>query len=446
MEELVPFLLVSANVGSIFEDPENLLEIWLKEFLMVIKRLEPKFLALHCQEVGGKDYKDSSKNVQEFIRALMMSEELSSFGKMKVYLDEDFNCREKFTALGSLYFVHNSLKDVQIWDFRDHKYVPVVGKEIYNGNIEHIGTKEKVKFTAEIVPECKWSRKGFMRTRWRIGYTAFDLVNIHLFHDESNFVAMEECPSKYSKTRQSALGYALHRFSVDSLEKVPFFIFGDFNFRLDTKGIVQKLTKKTVPVYIKSAKNGEIEKILYKETGEGEKVVLTLERKVFDLNEQEETFSAKEKWLQEYDREPKVFEEQLFEFDISFPPSYPFTEDLCGKTYMKTRCPSWCDRIFLSRSALSLVHMSSHSTGYSPFFYQLIGEDVAMGDHKPVMLFCSLRCCTGTSHREMQSGREMILPRISVTFPASKMSPSSSRFIHVKRPGSPTRIFRETTV
>lgn len=40
----------------------------------------------------------------------------------------------------------------------------------------------------------------------------------------------------------------------------------------------------------------------------------------------------------------------------------------------------------------------------------------------------------------------LILPRISVTFPTAKTPTSYSRFIHVKHPGSPARIFRETTV
>ena len=40
----------------------------------------------------------------------------------------------------------------------------------------------------------------------------------------------------------------------------------------------------------------------------------------------------------------------------------------------------------------------------------------------------------------------LILPRISVTFPTTKMPTTFSRFIHVKHPGSPARIFRETTV
>lgn len=42
--------------------------------------------------------------------------------------------------------------------------------------------------------------------------SAFDLVNIHLFHDASNLVAWEKSPSVYSGTRQKALGFVLDRY------------------------------------------------------------------------------------------------------------------------------------------------------------------------------------------------------------------------------------------
>lgn len=41
--------------------------------------------------------------------------------------------------------------------------------------------------------------------------SAFDLVNIHLFHDASNLVAWETSPSVYSGIRHKALGYVLDR-------------------------------------------------------------------------------------------------------------------------------------------------------------------------------------------------------------------------------------------
>ena len=70
-------------------------------------------------------------------------------------------------------------------------FIPINGKDVHSGNIEAVSTKEKAKFPQEFFPECKWSRKGFLRTRWSISGTVFDLINIHLFHDASNFIAME---------------------------------------------------------------------------------------------------------------------------------------------------------------------------------------------------------------------------------------------------------------
>ena len=63
--------------------------------------------------------------------------------------------------------------------------------------------------------------------------------------------------------------------------------------------------------------------------------------------------------LLEHDNELEMFKDRLFENAIDFPPSYPFTEDNCGTTYMKTRCPAWCDRIVLSHSAKGIIANNS---------------------------------------------------------------------------------------
>lgn len=59
-----------------------------------------------------------------FHRLLMASEPLKLFDKVRIYLDEDYSSAEKFTALGSFYFVHQSLTDVLTWDFKgEHRVV-----------------------------------------------------------------------------------------------------------------------------------------------------------------------------------------------------------------------------------------------------------------------------------------------------------------------------------
>ncbi|TMS04532.1 Type I inositol 1,4,5-trisphosphate 5-phosphatase [Larimichthys crocea] len=85
-------------------------------------------------------------------------------------------------ALGSFYFIHDSLKNIHQFDFKAKKFKKVVGKETYSETLESTPSLEKEKFPQDYFPECKWSRKGFIRTRWALADCTFDLVNIHLFH------------------------------------------------------------------------------------------------------------------------------------------------------------------------------------------------------------------------------------------------------------------------
>lgn len=47
---------------------------------------------------------------------------------------------------------------------------------------------------------------------------------------------------------------------------------------------------------------------------------------------------------------------------------------------MSTRCPAWCDRILMSPSARDLIV----DEAFSSEDYNLIGENVCMGDHKVI--------------------------------------------------------------
>ncbi|CAG2060625.1 unnamed protein product [Timema podura] len=48
--------------------PSTMLKVWTEEFLSTVTRLDPKFIALHCQEVGGKNYERSMKHVEFFVK------------------------------------------------------------------------------------------------------------------------------------------------------------------------------------------------------------------------------------------------------------------------------------------------------------------------------------------------------------------------------------------
>lgn len=83
-----------------------------------------------------------------------------------------------------------------------------------NDNTKHTD-HTKISFILKLkqfLLQCKWSRKGFLRTRWEVKGTVIDLVNIHLFHDASNLAASEEYPSVYCKSRRRALVHTLERY------------------------------------------------------------------------------------------------------------------------------------------------------------------------------------------------------------------------------------------
>ncbi|XP_053699108.1 uncharacterized protein LOC128746081 [Sabethes cyaneus] len=392
----LPFLLVTANVGSVFEDPSRLLNIWIKEFLNHVVTRRPAFIALHLQEVGGKTYEKSMEYVQEFIKHLCESPELADYNRIRVYLDEDYNSAEHFTALGNLYFAIRTIDHLQMWNFLTHEWETVEDKNIHTGNIEPIATKEKAKFPQQFFPECKWSRKGFLRTRWCVNGTVFDLVNIHLFHDASNLAACEEYPSVYCKSRRRALVHTLERFHKDKVNRaVPYFVFGDFNFRCDTEGVVKKLTEDLTMHRIPHAKMDNT-KVQYRDSDGAN--VLTVGKKEFFHTDQS-TF--KENWLRQFDRELDSLRSILFEYPITFPPSYPYEEDPQQPgSYMSTRCPAWCDRILISPAARRLIDEERENgkaaSGIVPKgTYGIIGESVCMGDHKPVYLNIRIKTSQG---------------------------------------------------
>ena len=144
------------------------------------------------------------------------------------------------------------------------------------------------------------------------------------------------------------------------------------------------------------------------------------------------------KWTP-YDMEVSDLRDRLTEYPLAFPPTYPFVEDPnAGSSYMRTRCPAWCDRVLISHEAKSLINDEDDN---SVVIYDVIGKDVCMGDHKPVFLRCKLRLVSNRLH-----GR----PRVEspsytdlLNTPTSSSNGGCSRFCDLK---DSVKLFKETTV
>ncbi|RVE68377.1 hypothetical protein OJAV_G00091490 [Oryzias javanicus] len=389
MDTSTDVLLVTANVGSLFDNVGEIQNGWLQELYRTIHKYKPQFIALHFQEVGGKDYMVNMGNAENFFWLLESSEELKDFDRTCIYVDSQFQAEDGFTALGSMYFIHKTLKNVYQYDFNVKDFKAVLGQNKYVGCLDTVTTVEKEKFPKNFWPNFKWSRKGFMRTRWIIHNQGLDLVNIHLFHDASNLIACNASPSIYSANRKNALRYVINRLSDDRYTSLPFFLFGDFNFRLDTLSLVQHLCTESEVQTVKDSSN-EVQKIFCEEKDNDHQVLLHIEEKLFQYLHQALFREDNGKALLKYDKEVTAFHDDIKEEDISFPPSYPYSEDYSKPTqYMNTRCPAWCDRILMSHSAHDFIHRGEHDE--KTVVYNTVGTNVCMGDHKPVFLSFSLK-------------------------------------------------------
>ncbi|XP_028391529.1 type I inositol 1,4,5-trisphosphate 5-phosphatase-like [Dendronephthya gigantea] len=377
----VPILLVTANVGSLFEDVKSLLPGWVREMQQKIAALDhPKFIAFHFQEIGGKLPQAALDSVHQITNQLLCSQILSEYSTVVGYFDQDYKNDEKFTALGALFLVHKSLRNIAIWNYSDCRFEKLKqGLQIHTSNLDALETIDKLKYPKRFFPQMKWSRKGYLKTKWRISGTIVNLINIHLFHDPSNLVSMESSPSVYAKNRQNAFEYVLQGLGKDHS---PAFIFGDFNFRLDQCKFLKMISKHCSVKTTYTDGNEELSKLVVVEKKHPEKVRLVVEPSKFFLHFQQVLDNNASK-LRKFDKEVQTFRRWLYEFPIEFPPSYPFKEDaeITKPLYLEKRCPSWCDRVLLTHNCKEII-LEKHLAKYD-----LDGLNTCMGDHKPVSLY-----------------------------------------------------------
>ncbi|CAJ0932582.1 unnamed protein product [Ranitomeya imitator] len=96
--ESLGVLLITANIGSVCDEPEEIEKSWLQEFYKTVQDYQSGFIALHLQEFGGKNYQENMGCAENFIRRLMQSEEMSQYNCIQSFIDKDFTRTESFTA------------------------------------------------------------------------------------------------------------------------------------------------------------------------------------------------------------------------------------------------------------------------------------------------------------------------------------------------------------
>ncbi|XP_035999788.1 inositol polyphosphate-5-phosphatase A-like [Fundulus heteroclitus] len=98
METFTDVLLVTANVGSLFDNVGEIQNGWLEELYKTIQKYKPQFIALHFQEVGGKDYMVNMDKAENFFCNIESSEDMKDFDRTCIYVDTQFQSEDNFTV------------------------------------------------------------------------------------------------------------------------------------------------------------------------------------------------------------------------------------------------------------------------------------------------------------------------------------------------------------
>mmetsp|Transcript_326 Transcript_326/g.617 ORF Transcript_326/g.617 Transcript_326/m.617 type:complete len:366 (-) Transcript_326:237-1334(-) len=243
-------LLIAHNVSGVFDELSTTLSVWLAELRELFFSQQPDFVALHLQEVGGSHWEKPglTKAVDALTQAL--DAEFADFWSSSMFVNLDPT--RDFTALGSIYLVRTSvLSQVAIFDSaaNSYKQLDTLPAPLLPAPALPDTYCEHERFPQDYYREAQnWSRKGRLHTRWRLGETELELVNVHNFHDACNLRALErkgdERLSVFARSRSHALAHTvdcmLERLSP-SLPPPACFLFGDFNFRLDLPSVIEQL-------------------------------------------------------------------------------------------------------------------------------------------------------------------------------------------------------------
>lgn len=379
----IKVLVITANVGSLFEEYGAILrENWMLEFHKLVQTHQPTFIGLHLQEVGGKTLVVNTEQVVTFFKELYNAEKFEEYISVHSFIDEEYT-QEKYTALGSSYFIHKSLHDhIEMWNFDDQSFKIVPKGRILHSVSDASCYMKKLKFPLSCYSKklIRWPRKGFTWTRWRINNRVLDMLNVHLTHDACNLKAALKSPTKFAKHRRRSLQYL-----IDRLNEAPSdhqILYGDFNVRPDTKGLIDHLMGDIASHHLTKDSDGHPQLLVYKAVNGSTKDLLKIGGRLFEMSSYEAFDHVSD--LLQFDKELEwVYEDLFSEMPVSFQPTYPHKEnpDDNGVSFSNVRCPSWCDRVIVDKKLFQEAAQPDEGSIYGSY-----GKNVHIGDHKPVFM------------------------------------------------------------
>lgn len=443
-------LLLTNNVGKIFDALDVGLDWWLDILDNTITSTAADFIAVHLQELGGSAFVEGTatmESIKAFGEAVRrrFPDYWSSGLFAPSLLDVDF------TALGCIVLVRRSLtKDVAVFDFGagdgSGGWIPLSTLDdplLADPGLPARWSRHS-SFSRDLFDELEstWTRKGWLHTRWRVDRQPVDLLNVHLFDDVDQLKALRRgasALSPYAIRRHEALRLALQMLTgagpaPAALGPLPpaTFVFGDLNWRLDLRCVLSQLAGESIVASILSATGPgpsaghqiavpiQTAEALDEIAGGGAAANHCLSAWVEHITQcrclafgppQRAIVEARRFWMDDdavFARRPSTFRgcdlelaasrklaPALEELDIAFPPTFSYSlgrdpgdRSAARATYDGKCCPSWCDRVLLDAIGMRLVRAASD------YAYDVVHEQLrhseAMNDHQMVHLVFTL--------------------------------------------------------
>lgn len=410
--------LITHNVCTLFDEllkGTGALEKWVGDYSALLPA-NADFVALHMQEVGGLNWKKGGVDEAASQVVVALAAALPDFWCSGLLHDADVSVPDAFSALGCVYLVRRSrLAEVQVWRF---------GTGIEPGAFVQLDASASLcgaLLSAPALPRahCRHfrypaaftgtnvGRKGYLHTRWRLRGAPVDLLNIHLFHDESNLDALRREPadslSCYARSRQLALRHALDAVSAARAAAVDapgspapaLFAFGDFNFRLDQAALVSRLCGEAALETLLASPPDDSTPASLPVTPPAADAAAGEAGRALAVGNKHFAFS----WpgaVRELDpllREADVEVSSLAALNglalreltpPPFAPTYnrePSDAEPSGFRYSEKRCPAWTDRVLMDAGGWELARTAPTAPSYS------IPQHSALNcDHEKVVL------------------------------------------------------------
>lgn len=358
-------------------------------------------VVIHMQEIGGKKFSAPFNN----LLASVLPTARPNAAWCSGLLMPTENDPHVFTAMGTVIFLSKRVAPfASLLSVRHRTYITVSDDpvEYVGGNANSHFLFHGAKFS-----NADTSRKGYLLTSLRIGSTAFNFVNVHLFHDADNTVVVgNPFPSEYASKRLLATVEAINEIAPVVSGGDPLFVFGDFNMRLDGRGLAQ-ICKDTTGADISVGKKK-----------------VTAQRPFWDFLEDPAHLPA----LLQLDKETQPALEavasatgiELGEMPRKFLPTYMY-DDSDGdggsepdevvasgdgsrpkqhskkkrgkRKFGHERLPAWCDRVMMNPAAAAIVATGGKASNSRPiatelpekkFAYDAVG--LGSMDHNAVFL------------------------------------------------------------